>query len=118
MYITSLNKSELRKLDKILRNIEIDYEVLYPDFNEMDNYQTYVNDIEVNDIEYVIPDEKSSLELEESKSEISFGLFSNDNFVDSKSEEFSENIYNNDENREPIKSFRRRKILFCGWVYL
>ena len=44
------------------------------------------------------------MEIEESRSEISFGLFSNDNFVDSRSEEFSENIYNNDENQEPFES--------------
>ena len=69
-----------------------------------DNHETYLNDIEVNDIEYVIPDEKSSLEIEDSRSEISFGLFSNDNFLDSRSGEFSENIYDNDENREPVES--------------
>ena len=92
------------EINEILRNIEIDYEVLHPDFNLMDNHETYLKDIEVNDIEYVIPDEKSSLELEESRSEISFGLFSNDNFLDSRSGEFSENIYDNDENREPIES--------------
>ena len=92
------------EINEILRNIEIDYEVLYPDFNEMDNYQTYVNDIEVNDIEYVIPDEKQSLEVEEPISEISFSLFSNDNFVDSRSEELTENIYYKDENQESIES--------------
>ena len=68
------------EINEILRNIEIDYEVLYPDFNLRDNHETYLKDIEVNDIEYVIPDEKSSLDIEESRSEISFGLFSNDNF--------------------------------------
>ena len=92
------------EINEILRNIEIDYEVLHPDFNLMDNHETYLKDIEVNDIEYVISDEKSSLEIEESRSEISFGLFSNDNFVDSKSGEFSENIYDNNENGEPIES--------------
>ena len=91
------------EINEILRNIEIDYEVLYPDFNLRDNHETYLNDIEVNDFEYVIPDEKSSLEIEDSRSEISFGLFSNDNF-DSRSGEFSENIYDNDENREPVES--------------
>jgi len=92
------------EINEILRNIEIDYEVLHPDLNSRDNHETYLKDIEVNDIEYVIPDEKSSLEIEESRSEISFGLFSNDNFVDSKSGEFSENIYDNNENGEPIES--------------
>ena len=74
------------EINEILRNIEIDYEVLYPDFNLRDNHETYLKDIEVNDIEYVIPDEKSSLDIEESRSEISFGLFSNDNFLDSRVE--------------------------------
>ena len=92
------------EINEILRNIEIDYEVLHPDLNSRDNHETYLKDIEVNDIEYVISDEKSSLEIEESRSEISFGLFSNDNFVDSKSGEFSENIYDNNENGEPIES--------------
>ncbi len=100
----SVKDSKQKKIDseinEILRNIEIDYEVLHPEFKERDNYQTYINDIELNDIEYVIPDEKPSLEIEGSKSEISFGLFSDDNFVDSRSEEFSKNIYNNDENQE------------------
>ena len=104
----SVKDSKQKKIDseinEILRNIEIDYEVLHPEFKEVDNYQTYINDIELNDIEYVIPDEKPSLEIEESKSEISFGLFSNDNFVDSRSEEFSKNIYNNDENQESTES--------------
>ncbi len=92
------------EINEILRNIEIDYEVLHPDLNSRDNHETYLKDIEVNDIEYVISNEKSSLEIEESRSEISFGLFSNDNFVDSKSGEFSENIYDNNENGEPIES--------------
>jgi cell division protein FtsZ len=104
----SVKDSKQKKIDseinEILRNIEIDYEVLHPEFKEVDNFQTYINDIELNDIEYVIPDEKPSLEIEESKSEISFGLFSNDNFVDSRSEEFSKNIYNNDENQESTES--------------
>ena len=58
----SVKDSKQKKIDseinEILRNIEIDYEVLHPDFNFTDNYETYVNDIEVNDIEYVIPDDK------------------------------------------------------------
>ena len=99
------NKKKIdSEINEILRNIEIDYEVLHPDFNLRDNDETYLKEIEVNDIEYVIPDEKPSLELEESISEISFGLFSNDNFVDSKSGEFSENIYDNDENGKLIES--------------
>ena len=104
----SVKDSKQKKIDseinEILRNIKIDYEVLHPDFKEVDNYQTNINDIELNDIEYVIPDEKTSLEIEESKSEISFGLFSNDNFLDSRSQEFSENIYNNNENQKSIES--------------
>ena len=56
------------EINEILRNIEIDYEVLHPDLNSRDNHETYLKDIEVNDIEYVISNEKSSLEIEESRS--------------------------------------------------
>ena len=96
-YDISDKDSNQKKIDseinEILRNIEIDYEVLHPDF---DNKQIYLNDIELNDIEYVIPDEKPSLEIEDPTSKISFGLFSSDNFEDYTSEELTENIDSND----------------------
>ena len=107
-YDISDKDSNQKKIDseinEILRNIEIDYEVLHPDF---DNKQIYLNDIELNDIElndieYVIPDEKPSLEIEDPTSKISFGLFSSDNFEDYTSDELIENIDSNDKGKESI----------------
>ena len=102
-YDISDKDSNQKKIDseinEILRNIEIDYEVLHPDF---DNKQIYLNDIELNDIEYVIPDEKPSLEIEDPTSKISFGLFSSDNFEDYTSDELMENIDSNDKGKESI----------------
>tara|TARA_B100001057_G_scaffold443551_1_gene479725 strand:- start:971 stop:2827 length:1857 start_codon:yes stop_codon:yes gene_type:complete len=103
-YDISAKDSNQKKIDieinEILRNIEIDYEVLHPDF---DNKQIYLNDIELNDIEYVIPDEKPSLEIEDPTSKISFGLFSSDNFEDYTSDELTENIDSNDKGKESIE---------------
>ena len=108
-YDISDKDSNQKKIDseinEILRNIEIDYEVLHPDF---DNKQIYLNDIELNDIElndieYVIPDEKPSLEIEDPTSKISFGLFSSDNFEDYTSDELTENIDSNDKGKESIE---------------
>ena len=91
-YDISGKESKQKKIDseinEILRNIEVDYEVLHPDFYEIDNKQTYLNDIELNDIEYVIPDEKPSLDIENNSYEISFGLFSDDNFEDHSDDDF------------------------------
>jgi len=105
-YDTSAKDSKQKKIDseinEILRNIEIDYEVLHPGFNDIDNKQIYLNDIELNDIEYVIPDEKPLLNTENPSTEISFGLFSNDIFDDHASDEPEENIYN-DKNQETIE---------------
>ncbi len=103
-YYISGKESKQKKIDseinEILRNIEVDYEVLHPDFYEIDNKQTYLNDIELNDIEYVIPDEKPSLDIENNSYEISFGLFSDDNFEDHADDEISEDIDHNDKNQE------------------
>jgi cell division protein FtsZ len=95
------------EINEILRNIDISYEVLDPDLIDTDDTDISVielNDIELNDIEYVIPDEEQSFEVNEETSEISFGLFSNDNYEDNKSEELSLNINSNDENHEVIKT--------------
>ena len=106
-YYTSSKDSKQKKIDseinEILRNIEVDYEVLYPGLDEIDNKQTYLNDIELNDIEYVTPDEKPSLDMEDSSSKISFGLFSNDSFEDYASDEPLENVDYNDKNQESIE---------------
>jgi cell division protein FtsZ len=95
------------EINEILRNIDISYEVLDPDLIDTDDTDISVielNDIELNDIEYVIPDEEQYFEVNEETSEISFGLFSNDNYEDNKSEELSLNINPNDKNHEVIKT--------------
>ena len=91
------------EINEILRNIDIEYEVLSPNSDEINSNQTYLKDIELYDIEYVIPDEKKILESEDNTSEISFGLFSNDNFEDYSSEKFVENIDCSYENQESIE---------------
>ena len=79
------------------------YEVLYPDFDEIDDKQTDLYDIELNDVEYVIPDEKRSIDIEDNTPEISFGLFSNDNYEDNLNDKLLENIDYNDQNQESIE---------------
>ena len=106
-YEISDKDSKQKKIDseinEILRNIEIDYEVLYPDFDEIDDKQTDLYDIELNDLEYVIPDEKRSIDIEDNTPEISFGLFSNDNYEDNLNDKLLENIDYNDQNQESIE---------------
>ena len=97
------------EINEILRNIDISYEVLDPDLDLIDTDETNtsnieLNDIELNDIEYVIPDKEQSFEINEETSEISFGLFSNHNFEDNRSEELSLNVNPNDENHEAIET--------------
>ena len=85
-----VNDSKQKKIDseinEILRNIEISYEILHPD----DNIDLF--EIELNDIEHVISDKDQSFDIKEETSEISFGLFSNDNYENIKSEELSLNV--------------------------
>ena len=97
------------EINEILRNIDISYEVLDPGLDIIDSDDTKtsdieLNDIELNDIEYVIPDKEQSFEINGETSEISFGLFSNDNFEDNKSEELTLNVNPNDENHEAIET--------------
>ena len=97
------------EINEILRNIDISYEVLNPDLDliltdDTNTSHIELSEIELNDIEYVIPDAEKSFEINQETSEISFGLFSNDNFEDNKSEELSLNVYPNDENHEAIEA--------------
>ena len=97
------------EINEILRNIDISYEVLDPDLDIIDIDDTNtsdieLNDIELNDIEYVIPDEEQYFEINEETSEISFGLFSNDNFEHNKSEDLSLNANPNNEDHEAIET--------------
>ena len=97
------------EINEILRNIDISYEVLDPGLDIIDTDDTNtsdieLSDIELNDIEYVTPDEEQYFEINEETSEISFGLFSNDNFEHNKSEDLSLNAIPNDENHEAIET--------------
>ena len=97
------------EINEILRNIDISYEVLDPDLDiigadDTNTSDIELSDIELNDIEYVIPDEEQSFEINEETSEISFGLFSNDNFEDNKGEDLSLNVNPNNENHEAIET--------------
>ena len=97
------------EINEILRNIDISYEVLDPGLDIIDTDDTNtsdieLNDIELNDIEYVTPDEEQSFEINEETSEISFGLFSNDNFEHNKSEDLSLNANPNNEDHEAIET--------------
>ena len=60
------------EINEILRNIDISYDVVEPEINDFN-----LNDIELNEIEYV---ESEVTISEESSNEISFGLFSSDNY--------------------------------------
>jgi len=97
------------EINEILRNIDISYEVLDPGLDIIDTDDTNtsdieLSDIELNDIEYVTPDEEQYFEINEETSEISFGLFSNDNFELNKSEDLSLNANPNNEDHEAIET--------------
>ena len=97
------------EINEILRNIDISYEVLDPGFDIIDTDDTNtsdieLSDIELNDIEYVTPDEEQYFEINEETSEISFGLFSNDNFEHNKNEDLSLNTNSNNEDHEAIET--------------
>jgi len=97
------------EINEILRNIDISYEVLDPGLDIIDTDDTntsdiVLSDIELNDIEYVTPDEEQYFEINEETSEISFGLFSNDNFEHNKSEDLSLNANPNNEDHEAIET--------------
>ena len=97
------------EINEILRNIDISYEVLDPGLDIIDTDDTNtsdieLSDIELNDVEYVTPDEEEYFEINEETSEISFGLFSNDNFEHNKSEDLSLNANPNNEDHEAIET--------------
>ena len=91
------------EINEILRNIDITYEILDPYLDNPITKDIELKDIELKDIEYVIPDREQSFEIKEDTSEISFGLFSNDNYEDNKNDELSLNVNANVENHEAIK---------------
>ena len=61
------------EINEILRNIDISYEVVHAD----DQF-TDINDIEIIDLEHVMPYDNSFKEDQENYNEITFGLFSDD----------------------------------------
>ena len=110
--VESQQKKIESEINEILRNIEISYEVIDPEssntyLNDIEiSYEvidpelsdTSLNDIELNDIEFVNKEENHFVD---SNNEISFGLFSSDNFSANniETEPFSEtdNEFNNKE---------------------
>jgi len=61
------------EINEILRNIDISYEVVH-----VDDQFTDINDIEIIDLEHVMPYDNSFKEDQENYNEITFGLFSDD----------------------------------------
>ena len=61
------------EINEILRNIDISYEVVH-----VDDQFTDINDIEIIDLEHVLPYDNSFKEDQENYNEITFGLFSDD----------------------------------------
>ena len=101
------------EINEILRNIDISYEVVDAEQESRD-----INDIEVIDFEYVLPNNDLINESEEDYNEISFGLFSDNvekeisksNNVFSENNNVEENLkkedvysYENEEDVEFIK---------------
>ena len=76
------------EINEILRNIDISYEVVDAEQESRD-----INDIEVIDFEYVLPDNDLINESEEDFNEISFGLFSDnvEKEISKSNNVFSEN---------------------------
>ncbi len=84
------------EINEILRNIDISYELV-----EAEEISKDLNDIEVIDFEYVLPDNDLINESEENYNEISFGLFSGslEKKILKTNNDFSENNAN-EENLE------------------
>ena len=77
------------EINEILRNIDISYEVVH-----VDDQFTDINDIEIIDIEHVLPYDNSFKEDKENYNEITFGLFSDDH-----EEEILKSNHDNTENK-------------------
>ena len=80
------NESQQKKIEseinEILRNIDITFEVIEPEINKIN-----INEIEVNDIEYISPELNDFSENNDSKNEISFDLFSSNNDINNNNVE-------------------------------
>jgi cell division protein FtsZ len=69
------DESEQKKIEseinEVLRNIDLSYEIVEPEINKIS-----LNNIEVNDVEYILPESNDFSEFNDSENEISFDLFS------------------------------------------
>ena len=69
------DESEQKKIEseinEVLRNIDLSYEIVEPEINKI-----ILNNIEVNDVEYILPESDDFSEFNDSENEISFDLFS------------------------------------------
>ena len=92
------NESQQKKIEseinEILRNIDISYEVVEPETKGF-----MINDIELHEIEYVESEINTS---KESSNDISFGLFSSDNYSINNPEKEEFNINTNHIDEENI----------------
>ncbi|MDG1338156.1 MAG: hypothetical protein P8P23_04925, partial [Flavobacteriaceae bacterium] len=92
------NESQQKKIEseinEILRNIDLSYEVVEPETKDFT-----INDIELHEIEYV---ESESITSKESANDISFGLFSSDNYSINNPEKEEFNLNDNHIDEENI----------------
>ena len=92
------NESQQKKIEseinEILRNIDISYEVVEPETKDF-----MINDIELHEIEYVESEINTS---KESPNDISFGLFSSDNYSINNPEKEEFNLNDNHIDEENI----------------
>ena len=95
------NESQQKKIEseinEILRNIDISYEVVKPETNDLN-----LNDIELHEIEYVESEINTS---RESGNDISFGLFSSDNYSINNPEKEEFDLNDNHINEENVFEF-------------
>ena len=95
------NESQQKKIEseinEILRNIDISYEVVKPQTNDLN-----LNDIELHEIEYVESEINTS---RESGNDISFGLFSSDNYSINNPEKEEFDLNDNHINEENVFEF-------------
>ena len=96
------NESQQKKIEseinEILRNIDISYEVVKPETNNLN-----LNDIELHEIEYVESEINTS---RESGNDISFGLFSSDNYSINNLENEEFDLNDNHINEENMFEFK------------
>ena len=95
------NESQQKKIEseinEILRNIDISYEVVKPQTNDLN-----LNDIELHEIEYVESEINTS---RESGNDISFGLFSSENYSINNHEKEEFDLNDNHINEENVFEF-------------